>query len=118
MSDVPAPIPFRFDQMLERSLAIAARHMTPIEKAKQLGTFNAADRSKQYPLDHPEKVIEAVNKCWTKVHSLEAENRRKEETIQGLKKQLGRYKFSNIGLISIITGLAWEGLKALITLIR
>jgi len=107
-----------FSNLVDRSSAIYGATMTAIEKAKELGTYNAFDRSKQYPLDRGEQVIEAINKCWTKVHSLEESNRRKDEKIEKLKKQLGRYKFGNIVLTSIVTGLAWEGLKALIALLR
>lgn len=56
-----------------------------IERAKQLGTYEALDRAKQYPLDSPAKVYKAVNECWTKVHALEAANRKKDETIAALK---------------------------------
>lgn len=59
--------------------------MTAVERAKELGTYEAEDRSKQYPLDDRAQVHDAINKCWTKVHALEAANRKKDETIAELK---------------------------------
>lgn len=99
--------------------------MTAIERAKSLGTFDADDRSEQYPLLDQKLVHKAINECWTKVHQLEAENRRKDKEIAALRednrnlhRSVRRYRVVNIALTSIITALAWEGLKALITFFR
>jgi hypothetical protein len=56
-----------------------------IERAKQLGTYEKDDRSKQYPLDDSRAVTKAVNECWTKVHILEAANRKKDKTISDME---------------------------------
>ena len=58
-----------------------------VERAKQLGTYNAIDRSKQYPLDNPGKVTEAINKCWAKVHGLEQQNQKKDREIGDLRSE-------------------------------
>jgi hypothetical protein len=99
-----------------------------IEYAKKIGTYNSPDRSKQYPLDDPEKLKEAVHKCWVKIHvleaakdELEAAGQLKDKEIAELRENLetsqkvaGRYRVVNITLTAIITGLAWEGVKALV----
>jgi hypothetical protein len=93
----------------------AAEHKAAVEQhAKAIGTFNADDRSTQYPL-HDQKIVhKAINDCWTKVHQLEAENRRKDLEIADLRRKLTRYRVANTALISIITSVCWKGLEALI----
>lgn len=61
-----------------------------IEHAKQLGTYNADDRSRQYPLDNPKALTNAVNKAWTKVHSCERRLAEKEKVIAHLLRKLDR----------------------------
>lgn len=82
-----------------------------MERAKAAGTLNADDRSKQYPLDEPEKVKKAVNEAWSKIHRCEKKIGEKDAEIAGLHKQLSRYRFLNIALTSIITALAVKGLE-------
>jgi hypothetical protein len=88
-----------------------------LEHAKACGTLNAVDRSKQYTeMDHV-LLVRAVNEAWTKIRANE-KAAAKDQDVQLLKRQLQRYRLINIALTSIITGLAWEGLKALIALIH
>jgi len=87
--------------------------LTPIQRAHLLGTMNVLDRSKQYPLDDPEKLKAAINQAWTKIHHCEQELRHKDIVLGQLKTQLSRYRIVNIALTSILTGLAWEGVKVL-----
>ncbi|HZW05376.1 MAG TPA: hypothetical protein VFF58_00580 [Candidatus Nitrosotalea sp.] len=92
--------------------------MTPIERAKRLGTFNAIDRSKQYAETDGRELLRAVNEAWTKIRHCEKRIAEKDADIARLRDQISRYKIINIALTSIVTALAWEGLKALITLLR
>ena len=88
-----------------------------LEHAKACGTLNAVDRSKQYTeMDHV-LLVRAVNEAWTKIRANE-KAAAKDQDVQLLRRQLQRYRLINIALTSIITGLAWEGLKALIALIH
>lgn len=70
--------------------------MTAVEKAKALGTFEADDRSQQYPLHEQKLVHKAINDCWTKVHQLETAGKLKDKEIKELKKK-------NVALTSLIT---------------
>lgn len=92
--------------------------MHPIEKAKRAGTLNALDRSQQYIEPSAGELLRSLNEAWPKIRKLETLNDTKDEEIRGLRRVVGRYQIANIVLTSIITGLAWEGLKALVTLIR
>jgi len=88
-----------------------------IHHAKQLGTLHALDRSRQYPLDDPEKLKKAVNEAWTKIHHCEKELILKDSAIAELEKRVSRYRVVNIALTSILTGLAWEGLRVFFSLL-
>lgn len=88
-----------------------------VTHAQKLGTLNALDRSRQYPLDSDEKVKEAVNQAWTKIHHLEREGDRKDAKIVELEKKVSRWRFLAHSLTSILTVLAWEGVKALFNLL-
>jgi len=85
---------------------------------KRLGTYNAIDRSKQYTRADNAELLRSLNEAWTKIRTCEKSIGQKDAAIVELKKQLGRYKVVNIALTSIVTTLAWEGLKALINLMR
>jgi hypothetical protein len=94
------------------------RMFDAIEHAKACGTLNALDRSKQYPgMDH-ELLTRAVNDAWTKIRICERDLSKKEHAIEDLRKKLRNYRVANIALTSVLTGLAWEGLKALIALVH
>lgn len=92
--------------------------MAAIERAKELGTYGQPDRSAQYTKVTNGELLRAVNEAWTKIRTCEKVLREKETQIAELHKRLKRYQIAHTVLISIITGLAWEGLKALFTLIR
>jgi hypothetical protein len=84
-----------------------------IERAKACGTLNESDRSKQYPLSNEKQIIDAVNLALTKARINEKALAAKADN-EHLRRQLRKYRVANIALTSILTGLAWEGLKALI----
>jgi len=88
--------------------------MTPIEKAKQLGTFDKVDRTPQYQEPEPRELLRAVNEAWTKIRTCEKELSKKDLAIAQLTAKLNRANRRNIVLTSIITGLCWEGLKAVV----
>jgi hypothetical protein len=108
------------------SIMTAAEHKAAVEQhAKTIGTFDADDRSSQYPLHDQKLVHKAINDCWEKIHQLESENRRKNKEIAELREDnkkltqsVRRYRVVNIALTSMITALAWKGLEALITYFR
>jgi hypothetical protein len=56
--------------------------------AKQLGTLNADDRSKQYPIDDVNKLKEAVNLALTKARRCERLNDEKDREIIKLRREL------------------------------
>ena len=118
-------MPKRDVHWIQQITAHVEGFMTAIEHAKTIGTFGEDDRSKQYPLHDQKLVHKAINECWAKVHQLEAEDRRKDAEIAALKKELAEqkkrvkhYRIVTTTLISIITGVCWEGLKALIIFLR
>lgn len=59
--------------------------MTPLEKARHLGTLNKPDRSRQYPLDTHAQIVDAVNLALTKIRTVE---KTKDEEIAALKANL------------------------------
>lgn len=83
-----------------------------MEQAKKCGTLNAADRSKQYPLNTEKQIIDAVNLALTKARLNEKALATKAEN-EYLHRQLRNYRVVNITLTAIITSLAWKGLEAL-----
>ena len=85
-----------------------------IEHAKHCGTLNALDRSKQYTEMDNVLLVRAVNEAWTKIRICEKAILSKDDDIKSLQSQLRQYRVVNIALTSIITGLAWEGLKVLL----
>jgi hypothetical protein len=84
-----------------------------LDHAKKCGTLNAADRSKQYPLSTEKQIIDAVNLALTKARQNEKALATKADNEQ-LRRQLRNYRIVNTVLTAIITGLAWEGVKALV----
>lgn len=67
-----------------------------------------------------DELLRSLNEAWTKIRALEKELAKKDEAIAILrhelaqsKKKTRRYRISTIALTSVITGLAWEGVKAL-----
>jgi predicted nucleic acid-binding Zn-ribbon protein len=85
-----------------------------VAKARELGTYNALDRSKQYPLDTQERFRKAVNEAWTKIHRCEHRLAEKEAAIAELKRQVRRYKAQIAVLGGLIGALAVKGLEVAI----
>lgn len=94
---------------------IYERIMTPVDYAKKIGTFNADDRSRQYPLHQEDLVKKAINDCFTKVHKLERTVKEKEKEIENLTRKLTRQWVLNIVLSFTVYGL-WELVKFLVRL--
>lgn len=84
-----------------------------LKRAEQLGTLHAIDRSKQYEQAKYPDLLRAVNEAWSKIRSCEKSITQRDQAIETLKKRVSHYRIINIALTSIITGLAWEGVKAL-----
>jgi len=84
------------------------------ERAKSLGTLDAIDRSRQYTLPDLPEVLRSLNEAFTKIRILESGRRKDAEIIKKLHDRLTRYHSVTIALTSILTGLAWEGLRALL----
>jgi hypothetical protein len=59
-----------------------------------------------------------VNEAWSKIRVCEKAITSKDLAILNLEQRVSRYKFLNIALTSILTGLAWEGVKALVAYLR
>ena len=87
---------------------------SPPPIARQLGTVNAIDRSRQYTRADSYELLRSLNEAWAKIRRLESENNRKDVQIGLLHGSVRRYRGSTILLTSIVSGLAWEGLKYLL----
>jgi hypothetical protein len=81
---------------------------------QQLGTLNQADRSKQYTRADAGELLKSLNEAWTKIRLLEVASAKKDVLIGGLYKKLRKYRMGYTAMVSIITGLAWEGVRALL----
>jgi hypothetical protein len=84
------------------------------ERAKNLGTLDADDRAKQYPLKTIDEVITAVNLALTKARRCERLSDEKDAIILKLERKIGRDRVVIAALTSILTPLVWEGFKALL----
>lgn len=100
-----------FEHMIHRKVDIIAR-------AAQLGTLDSDDRSRQYTTPENPELLRSLNEAWTKIRQLQKAGDKKDTAILALQKKLRRSQVVNIALTSIVTGLAWEGLKALIAVMR
>lgn len=80
----------------------------------KLGTLNQTDRSKQYTRADAGELLKSLNEAWTKIRLLESSSAKKDALIGELYKKLRRYRTGYTALVSIITGVAWEGLRALV----
>lgn len=96
-----------------RAAVIAPLHPAIPAAAYTAGTLHATDRSRQYRVPDPEEMLRAINEGWTKIRENEKAIRVKDNEIAQLRKKVGFYRVKNIALTSIITGLAWEGIKAI-----
>lgn len=88
--------------------------MNAVDRARELGTLGAADRSRQYTSPSAPDLLHSLNTAWEKIRLLESGRRQDALVISGLRERVKRYKIINIALTSIVTGLAWEGLKLLV----
>jgi hypothetical protein len=90
-----------FEALCARALMTTDKHLA-IQKAQRRGTLHKDDRSRQYTAEEldKEELVDQLNLAWTE--------------IRRLKRQVSRYRVVNTVLISIITGVAWEGVKALV----
>jgi len=95
-------------------MAHLERRLSAVEHSKVLGTYQADDRSRQYTRADNGELLRAVNEAWSKIRSCEKLLNKKDLEIAELAKRLKHYRVAYTVLVSIITGLAWEGLKALI----
>lgn len=89
--------------------------VTPIEKAKRLGTYKADDRSRQYPIQSSDDVIAAVNLALTKARRCERLSDEKDAHILNLQAKLSKTKLMNI-LLTVGIVVLWEVAKFLIEL--
>lgn len=88
--------------------------MNAIDRAREVGTLGALDRSRQYTTPSGPDLLASLNTAWEKIRLLENAARSKDSEIFALHEKLSKYKFVNIALTSILTGLAWEGLKLIV----
>jgi hypothetical protein len=72
--------------------------------AHQLGTLHKDDRTKQYPLNTQQQIIDAVNLALTNVRRVE---RTKDEQITALTKKLKRANWKVAGLLGVLTSPGW-----------
>lgn len=79
--------------------------------------FNALDRSKQYTRASNEELLRSLNEVWKKCRALEASNKQKDAVIAELYKKIGRYRVGYTTLVAIITGVCWEGVRALVPVV-
>jgi hypothetical protein len=100
----------------------------PLTLAARAGTLNSPDRSKQYRRTDNEELLRSLNELWKTARLNENAVRDRDRTIAELHERLAQrdklikdqaryvrgYRIVNIALTSIITGLAWEGLRAVL----
>jgi hypothetical protein len=72
--------------------------------AHQLGTLHKDDRTKQYPLNTQQQIIDAVNLALTKVRNVE---RTKDTEIKELKEKLKWANRKVLGLLAVLTSPGW-----------
>lgn len=83
-------------------------------QAVKVGTINAIDRSRQYTRADAGELLRSLNTAWSKIRLLESALNRKDVELGMLHARVRRYRGSTILLTSIVSGLAWEGLKYLL----
>jgi hypothetical protein len=76
-------------------------------------TYNAIDRSKQYTRSDNPELLRSLNEAWSKIRRLEQSLLQKDVEIGIMQAKVRSYRLVNTALISICTGLAWEGAKFL-----
>jgi hypothetical protein len=81
------------------------------------GTYNQVDRSKQYTRAEAPELLRSLNEAWSKIRMLEASSLRKDAVIADQNQRIGRYRVGYTTLIAIITGVCWEGVRALVPMV-
>ncbi|MGH9505253.1 MAG: hypothetical protein ACRD20_20560 [Terriglobales bacterium] len=94
------------------------RMTNPIDKARQCGTLNLLDRSKQYEDSRQIDQLRSLNEAWSKIRLLESAGIKKDAAMADLREKLRKYKYVNTALTAIITALAFKGLEVLFQAIR
>ena len=82
-------------------------------EAIRAGTVGLVNRSRQYSRADAGELLRSLNEAWTKIRLLESSIARKEVELAMLHTRVARYRGGLIALTSIVTGLAWEGVKYL-----
>ena len=98
--------------MSENANAVNTQPVPPI--AVKAGTANLVDRSRQYTRADTGELLRSLNTAWSKIRLLESALNRKDVELGMLQGRVRRYRGSTILLTSIVSGLAWEGLKFLL----
>jgi|SRR5579859_7074037 len=89
------------------------QRQAPPPLAQRVGTVNAVDRSRQYTrADNPE-LLRSLNEAWSKIRLLESSNARKDVELGLLHDKVRRYRVGYMTLVAIVTGVCWEGVKAM-----
>lgn len=89
--------------------------MTPIEKAKRLGTYNQVDRSLQYAGASNAELLLAINHAWAKIRRCEEALIDRNKQIAELLEKVRNYRTRNLVLTICLIGL-WELVKFLVEL--
>ncbi len=104
-----------FNEVIDLVGDVVNWHMNPIIRARQLGTLDAIDRSKQYDEPEPRELLRAVNEAWAKIRRCEKELGSKDLQISNLLAKLNRQRLVN-ALLTIGVVALWELVKFLIQL--
>ena len=107
-----------FNEVIDLVGDVVRWHMNPIIRARELGTLDAIDRSKQYDEPDPREVLRAVNEAWAKIRRCENELTKKDAAIAELRQKLKNSHVVNSVLTAIITALAVKGLEVLFEALR
>jgi hypothetical protein len=82
--------------------------------AQRLGTFNAVNRAPQYTRADNGELLKSLNEAWANIRRCESSLLKKDAEIARLRDKLRSYRGGMIALTSVISGLAWEGLRYLL----
>ena len=88
------------------------------QKAKEVGTYDQVDRSRQYSDASQIDLLRSLNDAWSRIRILQTENSKKDLAISQLHNKLKRSQTVNIALTAIITTLAWKGMEVLFASFR
>lgn len=102
-------------ELLEIAEEVYNRVMTPIEKAKRLGTYNQVDRSLQYAGASNAELLLAINHAWAKIRRCEEALIDRNKQIAELLEKVRNYRTRNLVLTICLIGL-WELVKFLVEL--